>query len=170
MKSSLNLPTSAVYSSLESPVGVLWMIASDEGLHALIWESYLQTDKYKNALKSLKEDKNHPVIAKTIGQLKEYFAGNRKEFDIPLAAEGTDFQKKAWKQLSLIPYGKTISYIEQARRLGNEKASRAVGTANGRNPISIIVPCHRVIATSGNLTGFGGGIHNKQFLLDLERS
>ena len=158
-----------VYTKIESPVGNLWLMASDEGLHALVWDKDLKHPKYKKQFKDLKESKNHPVLSQAIKQLKEYFEGKRTDFDIPLAAEGTEFQKKAWAQLSLIPYGETISYAEQAKRLGNAKASRAVGTANSKNPISIIVPCHRVIAKSGSLAGFGGGLHNKKFLLELEK-
>ncbi len=161
--------TNAAYTKLESPIGNLWLIASDEGLHALVWDKDLKNARYKKLFTTLPESKSHPVIKKTIRQLEEYFKGQRKDFDIPLAPTGTDFQLKAWQQLSRIPYGETISYVQQAERLGNAKASRAVGTANGRNPISIIVPCHRVIAKSGSLAGFGGGIHNKKFLLELEK-
>lgn len=145
-------------------------MASDEGLHALVWDAYLKQDKYKKLFMGVPESKEHPVLKKAAKQLQEYFSGKRKDFDIPLAAEGTEFQKKAWQELCQIPYGKTISYVEQAERLGNIKASRAVGTANGRNPISIIVPCHRVIAKSGSLAGFGGGLANKKFLLELEKN
>ncbi len=162
-------PETAVYTKLESPVGNLWLIASDEGLHALVWDKDIKDDKYKSAIKNLAESKSHPVIAKAIKQLTEYFKGQRKDFDLPLAAIGTEFQKRAWQQLSRIPYGQTINYAEQATRLGIPKASRAVGTANSRNPISIIVPCHRVIAKSGSLAGFAGGLHNKKFLLELEQ-
>lgn len=164
-----NFPENSVYTKLESPLGNLWMIASDDGLHALVWDKDLKEDKYKKAFKNFKESKNHPVLTKATKQLKEYFRGKRTEFDLPLSPCGTEFQMKAWKQLSKIPYGKTISYAEQAKRLGNPKAFRAVGTANSKNPISIIVPCHRVIATSGDLSGFGGGVHNKKFLLELEK-
>ena len=163
------IPQNAVYTKIESPVGNLWLIASEKGLHALVWDKDLKQTKYKKLFKELTESKSHPVIAKAARQLKEYFSGKRKDFDVPLAPTGTEFQMKAWKQLSRIPYGKTISYAEQAKRLGNTKASRAVGTANSRNPISIIVPCHRVIAKSGSLSGFGGGVHNKKFLLELEQ-
>ena len=163
------IPQDSVYSKMQSPVGTLWLIASSEGLHALLWDKDQLNPKYKTIFSSLKESDSHPMIAKTVQQLKEYFKGDRKDFDLPLVSEGTEFQKKAWQQLSLIPYGKTISYNEQAQRLGNPKATRAVGTANGRNPISIIVPCHRVIAKNGDLTGFGGGLHNKKFLLELEQ-
>ena len=101
-------------------------------------------------------------------QLREYFSGSRKGFDLPLAPEGTDFQRTVWRELQNIPYGRTISYGELARRIGNSKASRAVGAANGSNPIPIVIPCHRVIGANGKLTGFGGGLPVKQKLLALE--
>lgn len=165
-----NLPETSVFTKIKSPVGNLWLFASNEGLHALVWDKDLADQENKKILKNLTESKTHPVLKKTIKQLEEYFAGKRKDFDLPLAPTGTSFQMKAWKQLSRIPYGKTISYVEQAKRLGIPKASRAVGTANSRNPISIIVPCHRVIAKSGSLSGFGGGVHNKKFLIELEQN
>lgn len=166
----VQFPQDAVYTKVESPVGNLWLIASKAGLHALVWDKDIKDNKYKTAMKALTESKSHPMISKVIKQLQEYFSGKRKDFDIPLAPSGTDFQMKAWKQLSRIPYGTTINYAEQAKRLGDPNASRAVGTANGRNPISIIVPCHRVIAKNGSLSGFGGGISNKKFLLELEQN
>ncbi len=103
-------------------------------------------------------------------QLAEYFAGMRRTFDLPLAAEGTEFQRAVWRVLAAIPYGTTISYAELARRMGNARASRAVGLANGANPLPIVVPCHRVIGTDGSLTGFGGGLEMKRKLLALERA
>jgi len=111
---------------------------------------------------------DHPILALAESQLREYFAGKRTVFDIPLAPEGTEFQKLCWQQLARIPYGQTISYGEQARRLGRPNSARAVGAANGKNPIGIIIPCHRVIGASGNLTGFAGGIETKRKLLVLE--
>ena len=102
-------------------------------------------------------------------QLRAYFRGELREFDVPLEMEGTEFQLSVWKELLKIPYGETASYLEIARRIGNEKAVRAVGLANGQNPIPIIVPCHRVIGSDGSLTGFGGGMENKRRLLELER-
>jgi len=101
-------------------------------------------------------------------QLREYFSGSRKGFDLPLAPDGTDFQRTVWRELQNIPYGRTISYGELARRIGNSKASRAVGAANGSNPIPIVIPCHRVIGANGKLTGFGGGLPIKEKLLALE--
>jgi methylated-DNA-[protein]-cysteine S-methyltransferase len=103
-----------------------------------------------------------------LGQLSEYFAGRRREFDLPLAQDGTAFQRAVWRVLTTIPYGATISYAELARRIGNARASRAVGLANGANPLPIIVPCHRVIGSDGSLTGFGGGLEMKRKLLALE--
>lgn len=109
-----------------------------------------------------------PLIRKTYGQLCEYFDGKRKTFDLPLKAEGTPFQKKVWQALTEIPYGETRTYKEIAHAVGNEKACRAVGLANNKNPIGIIIPCHRVVGSNGNLTGYAGGLHAKQFLLNLE--
>lgn len=109
------------------------------------------------------------LIKKTYSQLKEYFAGKRKCFDIPISANGTEFQTKVWKKLQKIPYGKTATYKEIAKNIGNKNASRAVGMANNKNPIAIIIPCHRVIGTKGDLTGYAGGIKLKKYLLDLEK-
>ena len=106
---------------------------------------------------------------KTVSQLRSYFAGEREEFDLPLAPEGTPFQQEVWRRLCEIPYGETISYGELARRIGNPQASRAVGLANGSNPIPIVIPCHRVIGSNGKLTGYGGGLPIKEKLLALER-
>ena len=110
------------------------------------------------------------LLSRAADMLREYFEGKRKVFDLPLNPEGTDFQKKAWNALLTIPYGQTRSYKEQAEVVGNAKACRAVGAANGKNPISIIIPCHRVIGTDGSLVGFGGGLAVKKALLDLEKS
>jgi len=111
-----------------------------------------------------------PVLEAAAEQLREYFAGERTSFDLPLALDGTPFQQEAWRALADIPYGETVSYGEQARRLGRPDAVRAVGAANGANPIAIVLPCHRVIGADGSLTGFGGGLETKRRLLDLERS
>jgi methylated-DNA-[protein]-cysteine S-methyltransferase len=108
-------------------------------------------------------------VADAVGQLRAYFAGQRRTFELPLAPEGTPFQQRVWRELLNIPYGQTISYGELARRLGNPNGSRAVGLANGANPISIVIPCHRVIGSTGKLTGYGGGLKTKQWLLALER-
>lgn len=116
----------------------------------------------------LGEMKETPLIRKTYGQLCEYFDGKRKVFDIPLNFKGTDFQKKVWQALTTIPYGKTWSYKELAVAIGNEKACRAVGMANNKNPIAIIVPCHRVVGANGKLVGYAAGLDVKQILLNIE--
>jgi len=113
-------------------------------------------------------DRSHPLIELVVSQLKDYLAGNRKEFDVPLFTPGTPFQESVWKELQSIEYGRTRSYLEQARRLGDEKAIRAVATANGMNRISIFIPCHRVIGSDGSLTGYAGGLAIKKKLLQLE--
>jgi len=151
------------HTVISSPVGKLKLVASEVGLAAILWIK-VEEEIFPGSI----EDGSHPLLLETEKQLKEYFAGKRTSFDLPLAAEGTDFQKKVWKLLSRIPYGETRSYGEIAQQLGNPKAMRAVGAANGKNPLSIVVPCHRVIGANGKLTGFGGGLDNKDFLLKLE--
>ena len=158
-----------VLVEVDSPVGVLSVIVSHRGLHAVLMNAGKEDKKYGLFLKKLKKGNAHPTAMKVVKQLNEYFLGKRKIFDLPLVVEGTEFQKKAWKQLLKIPYGKTICYSEQAKMVGDVKKARAVGIANSKNPISIIVPCHRVIGKNGNLTGLGGGIENKKKLIDLEQ-
>lgn len=155
------------YKVLNTPVGKLKIIASDNALHAVLFDK----EKGLRALDdiALIQDENHGVLKQTEQQLVAYFAGKSKRFTVPLSPQGSIFQLKAWKELQKIPYGQTISYGEQARRVGDVKKARAVGLANGRNPISIIIPCHRVIGADGSLTGFGGGLKTKEFLLNLER-
>lgn len=121
-----------------------------------------------SASEPMKRADSHPLFLRAKAQLAEYFSGKRREFDLPLEPLGTEFQKKAWNALREIPYGKTLSYGEQARKIGNPKSARAIGAANGRNPISIFVPCHRVVGSAGDLTGFAGGLETKRFLLELE--
>ena len=154
------------YKTIESPVGKLRLMATDKGLSAVLFNGGRGVKKLPPS--ALEQDDNHPMLKKAEKQLKEYFAGKRKDFDLPLDPQGTVFQIKAWRELSKIPYGKTISYGEQAKRVGDAKKARAVGMANGRNPLAIVVPCHRVIGASGALTGFGGGLKTKKYLLDLE--
>lgn len=151
---------------MESPVGPLQLVASEKGICGLYFKSSKRHDNIhiENAI----EGANHPVLIKAKKQLDEYFAGKRQQFDLPLDMQGTIFQIKTWKELQKIPYGTTLSYGEQAQRVGDAKKARAVGAANGRNPISIIVPCHRVIGTSGAITGYAGGVENKEWLLALE--
>ncbi|WP_216841010.1 methylated-DNA--[protein]-cysteine S-methyltransferase [Acidobacterium sp. S8] len=151
---------------MESPVGKLKLVASDKGLAAILWEN---DRPHRVRLDDLVEDEQHPILVKTEGQLREYFAGKRKEFSIALDMQGSRFQKDVWEALLAIPFGETRSYGQLAKQLGNPRATRAVGAANGRNPISIIVPCHRVIGSSGKLTGFAGGLETKAHLLDLEQ-
>ena len=148
-----------------SPVGELTLVASDKGLVAILWEND-SPDRVK--LGAVAESAEHPVLAAAETQLKQYFAGSRTAFDLPLDFRGTDFQKSVWAELLAIPFGETRSYGEIAAKLGRPKASRAVGAANGRNPISIVAPCHRVIGSTGKLTGFAGGLEAKDYLLKLE--
>lgn len=171
MLTALNkLPKDSVYTIVESPVNKLWLIASSSGLHAILWEKDMRDRSCRELFLNLPENSKHPVLSKAVRQLGEYFAGERKSFALPLAPYGTEFQMKVWLELGKIPYGKTISYAEQAARMGDVKKARAVGTANSRNPISIVVPCHRVIAKNGDLSGFGGGVPAKRFLLKLEQA
>lgn len=169
LKTLRSLPKDAVVAHIDSPVGVLSIIASSHRLHAVLWPTDLRDESCKAILKNLRVSEKHSIITETKKQLTEYFSKKRKKFDLPIILDGTDFQKKVWKQLVKIPYGQTISYGEQAKRIGDPKKARAVGIANSKNPVSIIVPCHRVIGKNGELTGFGGGLTNKKFLIDLER-
>ena len=154
-----------VYKTMPTPVGVLTLVGGTEGLAAILWE----TDDPKRVQLSIAwEDRTFPLLVETERQLSEYFAGSRKRFTVPLDFSGTEFQKKVWQALLTIPFGETRSYGDIARQVGNPKAMRAVGAANGKNPISIIAPCHRVIGASGALTGFAGGMKAKAFLLDHE--
>lgn len=153
------------FTLLESPVGALKLVASDQGLAAILWPN---DDPKRVPLAPLVEDEDHPILVETARQLGEYFTGGRVRFDLPLHFVGTPFQKRVWQALLEIPYGETRSYGDLARQLGNANAMRAVGAANGRNPISIVAPCHRVIGASGKLTGFAGGLETKAFLLKLE--
>ncbi|AOW24367.1 cysteine methyltransferase [Sphingomonas melonis TY] len=151
---------------LDSPVGVLTLVASDVGLVAVLWPD---DDPRRVPLPTLGQHDDHPMLRAATAQLTAYFAGERRVFDVPLDMRGTDFQKAVWAALLTIPYGQTRSYGAIALALGRPDASRAVGAANGRNPISIIVPCHRVVGSTGKLTGFAGGMTAKAHLLALER-
>jgi len=154
------------YKWMESPVGKLKLVASEKGLAAILWEN----DKPNRVrFDALTEDQGHPVLLKTESQLNEYFSGKRKKFAVNLDPHGTPFQRKVWAALLEIPFSETRSYGQLAKHVGNANASRAVGAANGKNPISIIVPCHRAIGASGKLTGFAGGLDRKAFLLKLEQ-
>lgn len=149
------------HTHFESPVGPLLLLSDGRALTGLYMnERIVPEGSVENA-----DVAPFPLVK---AQLKEYFAGEREEFDVPLSPRGTTFQRVVWAHLRDIPYGKTISYGELAKRIRSPKACRAVGLANGKNPISIIVPCHRVIGANGKLTGYGGGIDNKRILLALE--
>jgi methylated-DNA-[protein]-cysteine S-methyltransferase len=156
---------SYVYKIVPSPVGKLKLVGSDEGLAAILWEN---DDPNRVRRTIIGEDKTHPVLVETARQLEEYFAGRRKKFTVKLDFTGTEFQNRVWRALLEIPFGETRSYGQIAKQLGKPTASRAVGAANGKNPISIIAPCHRVIGASGKLTGFAGGLKAKAELLALE--
>ena len=150
---------------IDSPVGSLNLIAGDIGLIAIVWKN---DDPRRVRLTNLCESRAHPVLIEAERQLREYFAGNRQAFDLRLDFVGTDFQKKVWNALLAIPYGQTCSYAEIANTIGNSRAARAVGAANGKNPISIISPCHRVIGSDGHLVAYAGGLAAKRYLLTLE--
>ncbi len=164
-----DLPANAYYAEMNSPIGTLTIITSAQGLHAILWDKERSGIEYKKIISNLCKSEAEKTIKQTKKQLNEYFQSKRKVFDLPLVLNGTDFQKQAWQQLLKIPYAKTISYAEQAQRIGNKNKARAVGLANGVNPIPIIIPCHRVIGSNGRLVGFGGGIDNKATLLRLEQ-
>lgn len=160
-------PAAMLYrTTTDSPVGTLTLVASDAGLVAVLWPD---DSPRRVRLAAAEERADHPVLATARAQLDEYFAGRRRDFDLPLAPVGSAFQRAVWAALTAIPHGETRSYGDIARAIGRPTASRAVGAANGRNPLSIVVPCHRVIGASGKLTGFAGGLAAKQQLLAHER-
>ena len=153
------------FITLPSPVGALKLVANGSRLAAILWEN----DKPNRVrLGPMSEAPDNPLLMKTARQLEEYFAGTRNAFDLELDFAGTEFQKKVWAALLTIPFGETRTYSQIAEQIGHPSAVRAVGAANGRNPISIIAPCHRVIGASGKLTGFAGGLEAKERLLTLE--
>ena len=151
---------------IDSPVGLLKLVAHDQALVAVLWEN---ESPNRVRVATLIEDQNHPVLLNTQQQLTEYFNHQRTVFDLALVFQGTDFQKKVWQALLTIPFGETRSYKQIAEQIGNVKAVRAVGAANGKNPISIIAPCHRVVGANGKLVGFAGGLENKEILLKIEK-
>jgi methylated-DNA-[protein]-cysteine S-methyltransferase len=151
--------------TVSSPVGDLTLVATNEGLRAVLWPDDLPS---RVKLPESTERPDHPIIVATAVQLSEYFDGTRTDFDIALDLRGTAFQTAAWHALAEIPHGSSATYAEQAARLGQPSAVRAVGAANGRNPVSIVLPCHRVIGADGSLTGFAGGLDTKRRLLELE--
>jgi methylated-DNA-[protein]-cysteine S-methyltransferase len=152
------------YAYLDTAIGTLLIVGDAAAVHRI---TFPQRGRAAKPEPEWQESQRGPV-GEALRQLREYFAGKRAGFDLPLAPAGTAFQRSVWRQLQEIPYGETISYGELARRVGNPKASRAVGSANGANPLPIVIPCHRVIAGDGTLGGFGGGLLTKQTLLALE--
>jgi methylated-DNA-[protein]-cysteine S-methyltransferase len=155
------------YSLLETPIGTLLIAGDEKAIRRIDFPTNGKSGKPGTPQPDWTESARGPV-GQAMKQLREYFAGKRADFDLPLAPEGTEFQRTVWRNLQDIPYGETISYGELAKRVGNPKASRAVGAANGQNPIPIVIPCHRVIGANGKLTGFGGGLPTKEALLALE--
>lgn len=156
------------YTTMDTPVGRLVLIASARGLRAVLWPDEMAPEAGIDDAED-GAPAAAAVLSAAVRQLEEYFTGDRREFDVPLDPVGTDFQLSAWLELRRIPYGGTISYGEQARRLGDVRKSRAVGAANGRNPLSIIVPCHRVVGSNGALVGFAAGLDAKAWLLRHEQ-
>jgi methylated-DNA-[protein]-cysteine S-methyltransferase len=161
-----------------SPIGELTIVADDDAIVAIRWDTRspdhdptahnpVDAHPADDEIEAVARDA-HPVLASAVEQLDEYFAGARTDFDLPLRPRGTPFQCEAWEALRRIPFGETISYAEQAVLLGDRNKTRAVGAANGKNPIPIVVPCHRVVGADGKLTGFAGGIDTKAWLLDHE--
>ncbi|MEZ5246205.1 MAG: methylated-DNA--[protein]-cysteine S-methyltransferase [Acidimicrobiales bacterium] len=153
---------------LDSPIGLLTLVASSAGLTHVLFEGQQPTDVGLPA--DLPEADDDPALEAAAAQLAEYFEGHRREFDIPLDLHGTEFQKAAWMALAAVPYGETRSYGEQADAIGRPGAFRAVGAANGRNPVPVILPCHRIVGADGSLTGFAGGLDTKRRLLNLEQA
>ena len=153
------------YKEMKSPVGQLKLVASSNALIAVLWQ-----EERPNRVKlgTMNLDPQHPILIEAERQISEYFVGERIDFDLPLQIDGTEFQRKVWRALREIPFGETKSYQDLARAVGSPKASRAVGAANGKNPLSIVVPCHRVVGADGALTGFAGGLETKAALLALE--
>src|SRR5882724_10372224 len=153
------------YKEMKSPVGKLKLVANSKALVAVLWE---QERPNRVKLDTMNLDPQQPILIEAERQLSEYFAGKRIQFDLPLQPDGSEFQKKVWQALREIPFGQTRSYLDLAKAVGSSKAARAVGAANGKNPLSIIVPCHRVVGADGSLTGFAGGVETKAALLALE--
>ncbi len=152
------------YTEYPSPLGTLLIAASSRGLQGIYFEQH----RHFKGKDDWQFQPNHAILQRTVAQLEEFFAGRRHEFDLPLDMNGTPFQQAVWQQLLQIPYGATVSYGQQAQALGKPRAARAVGAAIGRNPVSIIVPCHRVIGSTGSLTDYAGGLERKRTLLELE--
>jgi methylated-DNA-[protein]-cysteine S-methyltransferase len=153
---------------MDSPVGPLRLVASERGMRAILWGAE-DVERVASINADELVEGTTPILEQAVSELEEYFDGTRREFDMPLDPVGTPFQQSAWMILRTIPYGQTISYGQQALQLGDPNKARAVGAANGKNPLSIVVPCHRVIGSTGHLTGFAAGLDVKSWLLDHER-
>ena len=151
----------------DGPMGRMLVVANDEALSGLY---FVDQKYYREVARDWLRGGNHKTVLETARQLTEYFAGARRQFEIPLAAEGTPFQNEVWRAISSVEYGDSITYSELARRAGHPEAVRAAGTATGRNPITIIVPCHRIVGSNGSLTGYAGGLVRKRALRELEGS
>ncbi|MFO0675246.1 MAG: methylated-DNA--[protein]-cysteine S-methyltransferase [Polyangiaceae bacterium] len=155
-----------VERTVPSPVGPLRLVASDEALVAILFEDHAKKNAHVGTSYAVHD--RHPVIDAVVLQLRAYFGGTRERFDVPLAPEGTPFQNAVWSALVGVPFGETLSYSDLAGRVGRRAAVRAVGAANGRNPLSIVVPCHRIVGKDGTLTGYAGGVDRKAWLLAHE--
>jgi methylated-DNA-[protein]-cysteine S-methyltransferase len=155
------------YSIVKSPINDLLLVADDGALTGLYFAG---RDHIPAASKQWKFNAQHPVLKQAAKELQEYFAGKRTEFSVPLRLAGTDFQQRVWREISLIPYGETITYSDLAKRAGAPQAIRAAGAATGRNPVSVIIPCHRVMGKNGSMRGFAGGLDRKRHLLEHENS
>ena len=166
MKRTETKNTMNSYSLINSPIGDIMLVADNS---ALIGIYFVGCDHIPAASGRWTLDPKHPVLQQAATQLDEYFAGKRTEFSLPLHLAGTEFQEKVWREIARIPYGETISYSDLAKRAGATHAIRAVGTSTGRNPVSIVIPCHRVVGKDGNMRGFAGGLERKRRLLDLEK-
>jgi methylated-DNA-[protein]-cysteine S-methyltransferase len=152
------------YNEADSPLGRLLFVASERGLRGIYFEQH----KHFRGRGNWQHAPEHPILLKAMREMQEFFDGKREQFDVPLDLQGTPFQQTVWQALLRIPFGDTISYGEHAQRVGKPEAARAVGAAIGRNPVSIIVPCHRVVAGNGNITGYAGGLERKRALLAFE--
>jgi methylated-DNA-[protein]-cysteine S-methyltransferase len=155
----------ACFSTVSSPVGKLMLVADDSALTGLY---FLECDHTPPDTRRWRHDPDHPLLRQTETELREYFDGSRQRFSLAVRPSGTQFQESVWREIARIPYGETISYSELASRAGAPQAVRAAGTSTGRNPVSIVIPCHRVMGKNGSMCGFGGGLDRKRFLLELE--
>ena len=153
---------------VQAPFGAVTVVASDAGVRYVMFDNEAHPKSF--AKMNVVDDESHPIVAEACVQLQQYFNGTRTDFDLPLDLVGTDFQVAAWTSLARVPFGTTASYAQQAAAIGRPTAVRAIGAANGRNPVVVVLPCHRIVGADGSLTGFGGGLSTKRWLLDHETS